>query len=48
VVEVHHRDGVEWIELIDLVYQYLLCHPDKLEVLCKDCHKLTHEEDWLR
>lgn len=39
-VEVHHKHGVaNWELLIDLVYEYLLCHPDKLVTLCKECHE---------
>ena len=38
-VEVHHKSGViEWEQLIDLMYEDLLCPPDKLEVLCEACH----------
>jgi hypothetical protein len=41
-IEVHHEDGVEWDRLIEQVYKYLLCSPDRLRVLCKECHaKLT-------
>ncbi len=39
-IEVHHADGVEfWEEIIDLIYRSLLCHPDRLETLCSECHK---------
>lgn len=40
-VEVHHieEDGLDWEKLLDYVYRHLLCHPDKLETLCKDCHE---------
>ena len=37
-LEVHHKEGIEWEQLIDLVFEQLLCNPEKLEVLCKDCH----------
>ena len=43
-VEVHHRDGVEnWDALFAAVREYLLCDKDKLETLCKECHK-AHTE----
>ena len=43
-VEVHHKDGIKnWEELIDAVYKFLLVHPDKLEVLCPDCHEQEEE-----
>lgn len=38
-VEVHHKRGVLWDVLIDIVYEMLLCHPDDLVTLCKDCHQ---------
>lgn len=38
-VEVHHRDGVQnWEKLIDAFYEFVLCHPDLLVTLCKECH----------
>ena len=41
-LEVHHKRGVEWEALINLVYQWLLCDPHDLKVLCKDCHEKEH------
>jgi len=38
-VEVHHRDGIgNWEKVIDLIFEEILCRPDRLEVLCKECH----------
>lgn len=38
-VEVHHKEGVgNWNKLIELIKEELLCSPDKLEVLCPECH----------
>ena len=38
-VHVHHKKEIEvWDEIIDLIMEHLLCNPDKLEVLCVDCH----------
>lgn len=37
-VEVHHIDGVEWEKAIDSVYEFLLCSPDRLTTLCRNCH----------
>jgi len=31
--------------VIEAVYKHLLCHPDGLEVLCKDCHSKEGVED---
>lgn len=42
-LEVHHNNGVQWQQIIDKVYRELLCHPDHLTVLCKECHAKTHE-----
>jgi len=40
-VEVHHKAGVlNWDEVIDAVFEYLLCDPDDLETLCPECHLL--------
>ena len=41
-LEVHHRDGVNWDGIIDLVIRRLLPHPDRLEVLCEKCHGEEH------
>jgi hypothetical protein len=43
-VEVHHKEGIEnWDKLIDTVFEYLLCHPDKLETMCVECHEKLKE-----
>ena len=39
-VEVHHTNGIDWEELIDLVYTKLLIA--EYQVLCSDCHKEHH------
>ena len=39
-VEVHHKDGIgNWEEVIDSVQKEILCSPEHLETLCKECHK---------
>ena len=39
-IEVHHKEGIlNWDELVEAVRKYLLCSPDKLKVLCPECHK---------
>lgn len=38
-VEAHHKRGILWDVLIDQVYEMLLCHPDDMVTLCKECHK---------
>ena len=38
-VQVHHKEGIDvWDEIIDLIYNHLLCDVDNLETLCVDCH----------
>lgn len=44
-VEIHHLDGIFWEKLIDMVYETLLCHPDKMRCLCVDCHKHQKEQE---
>lgn len=45
-VEVHHKHGIlNWQTIMELVYTQLLCHPDNLEVLCKECHEKRHREE---
>ena len=41
-IEVHHRNGVKWDELIDIMYKMLLCHPSEMEVVCNECHDKEH------
>jgi len=44
-VEVHHLEGVEnWQEIYRVIRQYLLCDFNKLETLCRSCHKIETEE----
>ena len=39
-VEVHHKEGIgNWEKVINIIFEELLCSVDKLEVLCKECHK---------
>ena len=42
--EIHHLDGVEWNNIIEYIRRHLLCPPDKLMTLCKDCHEEVHEK----
>ncbi len=39
-VQVHHKDTIDkhWQEIIDLIYLYILCDPESLQTLCKECH----------
>jgi len=43
--ECHHINGAHKDRIIDMIYEHLLCHPDYLEVVCRECHqKITEEE----
>lgn len=45
-VEVHHKEGVlNWDEIFRVVREFILCHPDNLEVLCKNCHDNLHKKE---
>lgn len=38
-VEVHHKKGIpNWEAIFEVLYKYLLIHPDEMETLCKACH----------
>jgi 5-methylcytosine-specific restriction endonuclease McrA len=38
-VQVHHKNGiVNWEQVIDYIQDSVLCGPEHLETLCKDCH----------
>ena len=39
-VECHHIAGIEnWDEIYKVIRTHLLCDPDKMQTLCKECHK---------
>lgn len=42
-LEVHHKNGIVWEKMIDMVYKRLLVKPKKLLVVCPECHKKQHE-----
>lgn len=45
-VEVHHIDEIRlWDILLDMVYAELLVSPQKLEVLCRQCHGQKHGKE---
>jgi hypothetical protein len=43
-VEVHHRHGIDWNQIIDLIILRVLQDESKLEVLCAECHDKQHPE----
>lgn len=44
-INVHHINGVDWGDLVDLVFERLLQTSDDLEVLCVDCHDAEHAKE---
>ena len=42
-IVVHHINGVQWEEMIDIVYDCILVNPSELETLCPDCHEKIDE-----
>ena len=44
-VEVHHCRGIgNWDKVIDLIYEEILCSPDKLKTVCPACHDEEKQE----
>lgn len=45
-VEVHHIEGIDvWKQIVLLIRDKLLCSPEKLMVVCKECHAKIHEDE---
>lgn len=43
-VNVHHKEGIDWEGVIDLIFERILHSPDRQEVLCIKCHDKEHED----
>ncbi len=43
-IEAHHKDGIDWDGVLDLVVRRILHHHDRLVCLCKDCHEKQHDQ----
>jgi len=42
-IQVHHLEGIaNWEEVIDSIRKNILCSPDSMECICKECHKEIH------
>lgn len=41
-IEVHHRRGIDWDGITDLVAERVMQTPEDYEVLCKRCHDDHH------
>lgn len=42
-LNVHHREGVNWDGVVDLIFERLLHKPERYQVLCVECHKDKHK-----
>ena len=44
-INVHHREGVDWNGVIQLIRDRLLQTPDKYVCMCEECHVKLHKEE---
>lgn len=42
-MQVHHKNGIDWQEVIDYIRNNVLCKPEDLEIVCDNCHKEHHK-----
>lgn len=42
-LDVHHIDGIEWEQIVELIRRHLLVCPDRLMPLCPKCHQKIHK-----
>lgn len=42
-VEVHHKDGIDWSGIVQMIRERILQSPDRLQVLCPECHNKKHK-----
>jgi hypothetical protein len=42
-VEAHHRHGIDWEAVIDIVFERILVNPEEWQCLCEKCHTEQHE-----
>ena len=40
----HHTNGIDWDGIVDLIIERVLQTPEDYTILCKECHKKTHEK----
>jgi 5-methylcytosine-specific restriction endonuclease McrA len=45
VVNVHHKNGIDWDGITEDIRKRVLQTPDAYEVLCEDCHGKEHESN---
>jgi len=44
-IQVHHTDGIDWEGIVDLIFERVLVAPEKMTVLCKECHDKRHGKE---
>ena len=45
-VQVHHKNMIsQWEHIIEEIQKGLLCSPEYLETICKECHDKLHSND---
>lgn len=44
-VEAHHRDGIDWDGVIDIIIERIFQTHDKYDVLCERCHDELHANE---
>jgi predicted HNH restriction endonuclease len=43
-VQVHHKAGIgNWDRVIEVIREEILCDPNQLQTLCKECHDLEEQ-----
>ena len=42
-IAVHHKDGIDWSGVADLIRERVLQDPSRLECLCGECHNDAHD-----
>lgn len=44
-IRAHHKNGIDWDGIVDLVFERILQTPEDYEILCVECHKEEHEDN---
>lgn len=44
-INVHHKAGVDWSGLLDLIRERLLQTPADYDCMCEECHVSLHKEE---
>ena len=39
----HHREGINWDSIVDLIFERVLQTPEAYTILCKECHEAIHD-----